>query len=108
MVLSRGCRGIPSQVPGTPFPPPPLPPGLTGLFLTLLPSPPGSVLPCPTQTFPEGQPCPAAGHWSCLEQAVSSTEQPWPLLTEEPPLATDNRYISKNHVWSKFATASTV
>ena len=110
--LPTGCRETPAppgSLPGpqghlcwgawsTSCPPPALPSGLAGLFLTLFPSDsPGCraafcpFLPRLSPRRPpvaEGLSCALRwGHWSRLEPAVSGAGQPWPLLTGATPAA---------------------
>ena len=80
---------------------------------------PCGVLPFLTQTLP-GTPMATArlgralrrGRWSWLKPAVSSTGQPQPLFTEEPPaalwqtLGTRTRYVSSFKFFYHFSTES--
>lgn len=77
--LSRGCRGTPTPVPGSP----PLPLKLRLFLLIFCPSL-HRLSPRRCHGGCGAQPWPAVGGLELLEPAVLSTRQPQPLLTEAP------------------------
>jgi len=128
MVFSRGCSGIPAQVPGAPPPPPPpSSPRARRAVSHILPSPPSRVLPFLTRTLPRcrhsgcragpwpaagplklaGTGCvrhgaaPAAPHRGTPRSPLPAPGRPHPVQQYKHPIQQYRRLQSELNLWAK-------